>query len=84
MPVPIAMPYTKYVGVVGSTPIYRGAKNALQIFKIGGSTMSNKMTHEEFVTRAIERLRSPKYKGIHSVYSGFNVGFRKYFQENPL
>lgn len=34
---------------------------------------------EEFVFKAIERLRVPPYKGIHSVYSGFNGAFREYY-----
>lgn len=38
-----------------------------------------RMTEEEFVIRAIRALRKPGYKGIHSVYSGFNEAFRKYF-----
>lgn len=37
------------------------------------------LTPEEFVLRAIETLRQPPYKGVHSVYSGFNEAFRKYF-----
>ncbi|MHA1632839.1 MAG: hypothetical protein ACTSXC_08560 [Candidatus Freyarchaeota archaeon] len=37
------------------------------------------LTPEEFVIRAIERLRKPPFKGIHSVYSGFNEAFREYF-----
>jgi hypothetical protein len=37
------------------------------------------LTPEQFVIRAIERLRKPPYKGIHSVYSGFNQAFREYF-----
>lgn len=37
------------------------------------------LTPEEFVLRAIETLRQPPYKSIHSVYSGFNEAFRKYF-----
>lgn len=37
------------------------------------------LTPEEFVLKAIERLRVPPYKGIHSVYSGFNAAFREYF-----
>jgi hypothetical protein len=36
-------------------------------------------TPEQFVIRAIETLRVQPYKGIHSVYSGFNVAFREYF-----
>jgi len=31
-----------------------------------------KISEEEFVFRAIKRLRKPPYRGIHSVYSGFN------------
>jgi len=37
------------------------------------------LTPEQFVIRAIERLRKPPYKGIHSVFSGFNQAFREYF-----
>jgi len=34
---------------------------------------------EEFVLKAIQNLRIPPYKGIHSVYSGCNAAFREYF-----
>ena len=37
------------------------------------------LTPEEFVLKAIERLRTPPYKGIHTVFSGFNEAFREYF-----
>ena len=37
------------------------------------------LTPEEFVLKAIERLRVPPYKGIHSVFSGFNEVFSEYF-----
>ena len=37
------------------------------------------LSPEEFVLKAIERLRVPPYKGIHSVFSGFNGAFREYF-----
>ncbi|UCD70520.1 MAG: hypothetical protein JSW70_05800 [Syntrophobacterales bacterium] len=43
-----------------------------------------KLSEEEFVVRAIEKLRKPPYKGIHSVYSGFNQAFKKYFGTNPV
>lgn len=47
--------------------------------------MSEKLSHEEFVKKAIVSLRKEGYKGIHSVYSGFNVAFKKYFDgENPV
>lgn len=43
-----------------------------------------KLNYEEFVRRSIETLRSQKYKGIHSVYSGFNQAFKEYFGEDPI
>jgi len=47
--------------------------------------MSEKLTYEEFIRRAITSLRKEGYKGIHSVYSGFNSAFKKYFDgENPV
>jgi len=47
--------------------------------------MSEKLNYEEFVTKAIVSLRKEGYKGIHSVYSGFNEAFKKYFEgENPV
>jgi hypothetical protein len=47
--------------------------------------MSEKLSHEEFVKKAIVTLRGKGYKGIHSVYSGFNNAFKKYFDgENPV
>jgi hypothetical protein len=41
--------------------------------------MNKKISPEEFVRLAIQRLRSEPYKGIHSVYSGFNEAFKKYY-----
>lgn len=47
--------------------------------------MAEKLTHEEFVKKAIVTLRKEGFKGIHSVYSGFNEAFKKYFEdENPV
>jgi hypothetical protein len=47
--------------------------------------MSERLSHEEFVKKAIVSLRKEGYKGIHSVYSGFNNAFKKYFDgENPV
>jgi hypothetical protein len=45
---------------------------------------TTKMSEEEFVINAIKKLRRPPYKGIHSVYSGFNEAFRVYFGKNPI
>ena len=47
--------------------------------------MSEKLSYEEFVRQAILKLRTGDYKGIHSVYSGFNEAFRKYYDgANPI
>jgi hypothetical protein len=43
-----------------------------------------RLTEEEFVIQAIKKLRKEPYRGIHSVYSGFNEAFRKYFGTNPV
>ncbi len=43
-----------------------------------------KISEYEFIVRAIKKLRKPPYKGIHSVYSGFNRAFREYFQKDPI
>ncbi len=43
-----------------------------------------KLTQADFVKRAIQKLRKDPYKGIHSVYSGFNEAFRGYFNEDPI
>jgi hypothetical protein len=49
-----------------------------------GDIMEDKLSEYEFVVRAIERLKKPPYKGIHSVYSGFNQAFREYFNKDPV
>jgi len=41
--------------------------------------MNKKISPEDFVRLAIQRLRSEPYRGIHSVYSGFNEAFKKYY-----
>jgi len=43
-----------------------------------------KLTEEDFVLQAIKKLRKEPFRGIHSVYSGFNEAFRKYFGTNPV
>jgi len=43
-----------------------------------------KLTQAEFVKKAIVSLRKDPYKGIHSVYSGFNEAFRAYFNDDPI
>ncbi len=47
--------------------------------------MEERLSHEECVKKAIVSLRKEGYKGIHTVYSGFNEAFKKYFAgENPI
>lgn len=47
--------------------------------------MSERLSYEEFVKKAIVSLRKEGYKGIHTVYSGFNEAFKKYFEgEDPI
>jgi len=43
-----------------------------------------KIFEYDFVVKAIKKLRKPPYKGIHSVYSGFNQAFKEYFGTNPV
>jgi len=60
--------------------------NVSQIFEKMGISKDDpkKLNYEEFVRIAIEKLRPPKYKGIHSVFSGFNQAFKEYFGEDPI
>lgn len=47
--------------------------------------MSERLSYAEFVKKAIVSLRKEGYKGIHTVYSGFNEAFKKYFEgEDPI
>ena len=42
------------------------------------------LSEEEFVIEGIKKLRKEPYKGIHSVFSGFNDAFRKHFNKDPI
>jgi hypothetical protein len=42
------------------------------------------ISEEEFVLRAIKRLRKPPYRGIHTVFSGFNQAFKEHFGKSPV
>jgi hypothetical protein len=47
--------------------------------------MPKKISTEEFVRLAIVKLRNEPYKGIHSVYSGFNEAFKSYYSgQDPV
>lgn len=42
------------------------------------------VSEEEFVLRAIKRLRKPPYRGIHTVFSGFNQAFKEHFGKSSI
>jgi hypothetical protein len=42
------------------------------------------ISEDEFIFRAIKRLRKPPFRGIHTVYSGFNQAFKEHFGKNPV
>jgi hypothetical protein len=42
------------------------------------------LSEEEFMIEGIKRFRKEPYKGIHSVFSGFNDPFRKHFNKDPI
>ena len=45
---------------------------------------SQSFSEEEFAIEGIKKLRKEPYKGIHSVFSGFNDAFRKHFNKDPI
>ena len=46
--------------------------------------MAEQLPKEEFVIRAVKNLRREPYKGIHSVFSGFNAAFREEYKEESI
>ncbi|HEY6197477.1 MAG TPA: hypothetical protein VI231_02610 [Candidatus Binatia bacterium] len=51
---------------------------------MGEESPGEKLTQAEFVKKAIVTLRKEPYKGIHTIYSGFNDAFRAYFNDDPI
>ena len=47
------------------------------------SDQAKKLDPREFVTRAIQRLRTDKSKGVHVVFSGLNKAWDEYYPETP-
>ena len=45
---------------------------------------SDKLSHLEFVTKAVHALRKEGFEGIHTVYSGFNAAFRDHYGTDPI
>ena len=42
------------------------------------------LTELQFCQRAVLKLRRDPYKGIHTVFSGFNSGWKEYFGTDPV
>jgi hypothetical protein len=51
---------------------------------MGTISTSTDLTPQEFVLKAIEKLRECPYKGIHSVYSGLDEAFKRRFPDLRL
>jgi hypothetical protein len=64
----------------GEAPKRPTTEEIIQMILAGGHSLSE----EEFVIEGIKRLRKEPYKGIHSVFSGFNDAFRKHFNKDPI
>jgi hypothetical protein len=65
----------------GEAPKRPSAEEIIQLVLGSGS---QSLSEEEFVVEGIKKLRKDPYKGIHSVFSGFNDAFRKHFNEDPI
>ena len=66
----------------------KNKKEIVEMSKNSGTRKNNgsndKLTQEQFTLKAIKSLRQEGYKGIHSVYSGYNSAFRDYFGNDPI
>jgi hypothetical protein len=65
----------------GEAPKRPSAEEIIQLILGSGSPS---LSEEEFVTEGIKKLRKEPYRGIHSVFSGFNDAFRKHFNKDPI
>ena len=65
----------------GEAPKRPSAEEIIQLVLGSGS---GSLSEEEFVIEGIKKLRKDPYRGIHSVFSGFNDAFRKHFNEDPI
>jgi len=65
----------------GEAPKRPSADEIIQLILEPGSCS---LSEEEFVIEGIKKLRREPYKGIHSVFSGFNEAFRKHFNKDPI
>ncbi len=66
----------------------KNKREIVEVSKNSGTRKNNgsngKLTQEQFTLKAIKSLRREGYKGIHSVYSGYNAAFRAYFDNDPI
>jgi hypothetical protein len=65
----------------GEAPKRPSSEEIIQLI-LGSGNRS--LSEEEFLIEGIKNLRKEPYKGIHSVFSGFNDAFRKHFNEDPI
>ena len=65
----------------GEAPKRPSAEEIIQLIMGPGGTP---LSEEEFVTEGIKKLRKEPYRGIHSVFTGFNDAFRKHFNKDPI
>jgi hypothetical protein len=55
-----------------------------EVIKLISDSGNRSLSEEEFVIEGIGKLRKEPYKGINSVFSGFNEAFRKHFDKDPI
>jgi hypothetical protein len=67
--------------LAGEAPKRPSAEEVIQLILESGN---QSFSEEEFVIEGIKKLRKDPYKGIHSVFSGFNEAFRKHFSKDPI
>jgi hypothetical protein len=65
----------------GEAPKRPSTEEIIQLI-LGQGTQN--LSEEEFIIEGIKRLRKEPYKGISSVFSGFNEAFRKHFDKDPI
>jgi len=64
----------------GEAPKQPSAEEIIQLIL---EPSQRSLSEEEFVIEGIKKLRRDPYRGINSVFSGFNDAFRKHFNKDP-
>jgi transcriptional regulator with XRE-family HTH domain len=62
----------------------KGKRRGVKKEREWSKSVKENLSQEEFVVRAIKKLRKPPYKGIHTVYSGLNEAWKKYYGTDPV